>query len=88
MRLNNHKSATRNPNTDESVGTHFQLADHTLSDLSIQIVQTFPNIPSGPQLKTELNKAESRWMHRLKSNVITGGLNVDEPFFHNLTFSN
>ena len=85
LRFNNHKAAIKKPNTDESVALHFRQADHSVMDLKIQIVETLPN---GPDIKMRLNRAESAWMHKLKTHRITGGLNVDEPFFHNLTFSN
>ena len=85
LRFNNHKAAIKKPNTDESVALHFRQPDHSVMDLKINIVET---LPSGPDIRVRLNKAESAWMHRLKTHRITGGHNVDEPFFNNLTFSN
>ena len=80
-RFNNHKSAIRRPNSTESVASHFQLPGHSISHLKIQGVEIASHVP-------ELNSAESRWFWTLKTHRITGGLNIDEPFLHNLTISN
>ena len=79
--FNNHKSAIRRPNSTESVASHFQLPGHSISHLKIQGVEIVSHV-------SELNSAESRWIWTLKTHRITGGLNIDEPFLHNLTISN
>ena len=84
-RINNHKSAIRRPDTEESVGAHFQEPGHTINDLKVQVVEL---IPTGPEQRKRLDRAESFWMRRLQTHATTGGLNLDEPFLVNLTITN
>ena len=87
-RINNHKSAIRRPHTTESVGSHFQQTDHTIKHLRVQGVELIPVDPDKAINARLLSRAESRWMWAMKSHLINGGLNLDEPYFSNLTLSN
>ena len=87
-RINNHKSAIRRPHTTESVGSHFQQPDHTIEHLRVQGVELIPDDPDKAVNARLLSRAESRWMWAMKSHLINGGLNLDEPYFSNLTLSN
>ena len=88
QRINNHKSAIRRTNTAESVASHFKLTDHNIKHLRVQGVELVPVDPDKATNARRLSEAESRWMWAIKSHRITGGLNVDEPHFSNLTLSN
>ena len=67
------------------MGAHFQEPGHSIDDLKVQVVEL---ISTGPDQRRRLDRAESFWMRRLQTHATTGGLNLDEPFFVNLTITN
>ena len=81
-RINNHKSSIRKHDTTQPVSKHFNLPNHHgIEDMLIQGVDVVKN-------KEQLNQRESHWMWTLKTHHTTGGLNLEEPHFHSMTFSN
>ena len=78
LRFNNHKSCLRRyPNisidsAETNLYLHFDLPDHSLSDLRVFIIDSFdPNTPSDRKTR------ECRWIHRLHT-LQPRGLNVDD----------
>ena len=80
-RFNNHKATVRNHHINTPVGKHFNLPLH--DGINSMVIQGAELVDTN-----EILFKESIWMWRIKSHQATGGLNIDEPFFKNLTIFN
>ncbi|XP_078535778.1 uncharacterized protein LOC144822305 [Lissotriton helveticus] len=69
-RFRNHKSAIINKKIDQPVANHFNLVDHSLSDLKIFSVEHVSK-------EEPLDSRENFWMYRLKS-LHPDGLNITD----------
>ena len=67
QRINRHRSNIIN-NKDIYISRHFNFSDHNLRNLSVQVIDTAPNIP-------ELKKLEKFWILTLET-YVPKGLNV------------
>ena len=84
-RFNNHRYSVLKPKEGRitPVGQHFNSAGHHgVADIILQGLEVVD-----PPTKESLNERESFWLWNLGSHNSLSGLNVEEPFFNNLSLS-